>query len=53
MSIYKEITRENLTTTKRQVFKQHTLSSSDAGIVNYKFNSEVHLYQLKVLFIIH
>ena len=39
MSIYKEITRENLTTSQKQVFKNHTISSSDAGIVNYKFNS--------------
>ena len=40
MSIYKKITNENLTTSKRQVFKKHILSSSDTGITNYKFNSQ-------------
>ena len=40
MSIYKKITNEDLTTSKTQVYKTHTLDSASSGVSNYKFNSE-------------
>ena len=38
MSIYKQINNEDLSTSKRQVYKTQTLDSS--SVSNYKFNSE-------------